>query len=423
MRAALAGLSRFAALAAEPGVPGIALWSVVARLPLGMTTLAVLLEVHRDTGSFGLAGSTTACFALASGISSPLRGRLVDRFGASPVLLVLGVLQPVALLAIVGAGAWFDGAAAVLVAAGVAGACLPPVGPVVRVLWQRLPASELQEAAFSLDAVLLQVIYYAAGPAIVTGLAVVESPALALYVIAALTLAGTVAVALAPACRSWPVDRRRPPLLGALGVPGIPGVLVVALAGAASTGALEVAVTGFATEHHAGKLTGLLLAALGIGSIAGGLWQGIRTSHRPLSGQYRAWLVAMTIGLMPIPLAPGLILLAIFLIIGGFSIAPASIAQFRLIGAMAPPGIITESFTWLLSASLAGTALGNAVAGSAVEVCGARGALLVPVALAALAFGCSSLGIRHARDLDGTVSNRSSIARAAPDSSVPHRHR
>jgi MFS family permease len=386
------GLGRFAALAAEPGVLRVGIPSAMARLPLGMTTLAVLLVVHRNSGSFRLAGVTTACFALASGLSSPVRGRLVDRLGATPVLLVTGSLQPVALVTIVGAGSWFGNELAVLAAAGAAGALLPPVGPVVRVLWQRLPTGALQEAAFSLDAVLLQVIYYVVGPPIVTSLAVLHSPALALYVIAGLTLAGTVAVASAPASRAWPVVRQHPPLLGPLGAPGVPGVLVVVFASAAAIGALEIAVAGFAAEHHAGNLTGLLLAVLGIGSIVGGLWQGIRAGQRSLTVQYRTWIAAMTIGFIPLPWAPELGVLAALLLLGGFSVAPASIVQFRLIGALAPEGMMTEAFTWLLSASLTGTAVGNALGGNAVEICGARGALLAPIALTALAFALSFVG-------------------------------
>lgn len=74
------GLRRYRALGARPGVLAVGIPSIAARLPLGMTTLAMLLAVHAGSGSFGLAASATACFALASGLSSPVRGRLVDRF-------------------------------------------------------------------------------------------------------------------------------------------------------------------------------------------------------------------------------------------------------------------------------------------------------------------------------------------------------
>jgi hypothetical protein len=70
----------------------------------------------------------------------------------------------------------------------------------------------------------------------------------------------------------------------------VTGVLVVVFASVAAIGALEVAVTGFAAEHHAGNLTGLLLAVLGLGSIVGGLWQGIRARQRSLTVQYRGYL-------------------------------------------------------------------------------------------------------------------------------------
>lgn len=75
--------------------------SVLARLPLGMSSLALLLLVQARTGSFGQAGAAVGCFALASAVASPARGRLADRFGPSWILLITGIAQPVALVGVV----------------------------------------------------------------------------------------------------------------------------------------------------------------------------------------------------------------------------------------------------------------------------------------------------------------------------------
>lgn len=378
---------KYSALLAEPPVLRVGLPSVLARLPLGMTTLAVLLLVHQSEGSFGMAGSATACFALASGASSPLRGRAVDRIGAAPVLVVTGLLQPAALVGLVAAcTTGMD--AAVLVAAGVAGALLPPVGPVARVLWQRLPTGAQRQAAYSLDAVVLQVIYYAGGPPLVTGLIVLGSPAFAVAVIAALTLVGTLLVAAAPSVRGWPRPAESAPLLGALAARGVAGVLLVVVVSASAIGALEVAVIAFAADHGAANLGGLLLAVLGIGSIAGGLWYGSRPGHA-LSAGYRRCLVALTIGFVPLFAAPDPVVLAALLLIAGLAIAPASVAQFGMIGALAPARSVTEAFTWLLSASQAGTAAGTGLAGIVTDLVGAPWVLLLPVTLAAAAVALS----------------------------------
>lgn len=391
------GTARYRALGEQPGAVRIGLPSVVARLPIGMTTLAILLAVHDSSGSFGFAASAAACFAAACGLTSPVRGRLVDRCGAAPVLVVTGTLQAAALAAVAWTAHGRGAEAGVLIAAAAAGALLPPVGPVVRAFWQRLPDPRVRQAAFSLDSLILQVIYYTAGPPLVTLLTAAYGPSAALYTAAALTVAGTLAVASADGIRRWPRSQGRPPLTVVLRAPGLPGVLAVVLVTAAAVSALEVAVTAFAVSRHAGDRSGLLLALLGTGSIIGGLFQGARSWRGSLVTQYQAWLAVLFVLVVPLFAAPGLIVLGILLILAGLAVAPAGSVQFGLTGTLAPEGTVTEAFTWLLSASQAGSALGSAAAGAVAQAHGARGALLVPAVLAAAGLGLSFPGRRRLR--------------------------
>ena len=284
----------------------------------------------------------------------------------------------------------------VLVAAGASGAFLPPVGPVSRTLWRDMLAREdLRQAAFSLDAMILQVLYYAAGPLLVTLLATAGSPALPVWVIAGLTAVGGTTMAAAPAARRRPVrhERRggRSGVLGPLAVPAIWGVLVLVFVNAAAIASVEVGVTAFSAERGAAALSGVTLAMLGVGSIAGGLFQGARTWASPLRRQYSGWLAVLACGFLPLPVAPGVIGLAVLMTLAGLAVAPVGAVQFTLIGDLAPDGTITEAFTWLLSASLAGGATGSALAGLAAES-GGRGALELAVALAVGAALLSLLG-------------------------------
>ena len=50
-------------------------------LSYGMLTLTVLLTVERATGSYRIGGFAVAAWAALSGVSAPIRGRLVDRGG------------------------------------------------------------------------------------------------------------------------------------------------------------------------------------------------------------------------------------------------------------------------------------------------------------------------------------------------------
>ena len=70
-------------------VPGAALFSstgLVARLPISMVSLGIVLLVSSATGSYGLAGSVAAAYLLANGGFAILQGRLIDRLGQSRVL-------------------------------------------------------------------------------------------------------------------------------------------------------------------------------------------------------------------------------------------------------------------------------------------------------------------------------------------------
>jgi MFS family permease len=55
--------------------------SVVARLPLAMFSIALLVHARHLTGSFAAAGLVTGAYAGAVGVGGPLLGRLVDRRG------------------------------------------------------------------------------------------------------------------------------------------------------------------------------------------------------------------------------------------------------------------------------------------------------------------------------------------------------
>ena len=54
--------------------------ALVARLPIGINGLAVVLFLREETGSFSIAGAVAGGLALGVGVGAPLLGRLVDRF-------------------------------------------------------------------------------------------------------------------------------------------------------------------------------------------------------------------------------------------------------------------------------------------------------------------------------------------------------
>ncbi len=80
------GLARYRELFANPHAAGLLAWSIVARLPVGMAALALVLLVRGAGAGYGEAGLVAAAYAIAVAIGAPYGGRQVDRRGARRVL-------------------------------------------------------------------------------------------------------------------------------------------------------------------------------------------------------------------------------------------------------------------------------------------------------------------------------------------------
>lgn len=79
-------VARYRSVLSVPGSPALIVSALLARLPLGMYSLAFLLLVRETHHSYAVAGLTVGAYAFCNAASAPLEGRLVDRFGRARVL-------------------------------------------------------------------------------------------------------------------------------------------------------------------------------------------------------------------------------------------------------------------------------------------------------------------------------------------------
>src|SRR5918992_559846 len=77
--------------------------ALVARLPIGINGLAVVLFLREETGSFAVPGAVAGGLALGMGVGAPFMGRLVDRLGAR-VLLPLALGNAAGILSLLALG-------------------------------------------------------------------------------------------------------------------------------------------------------------------------------------------------------------------------------------------------------------------------------------------------------------------------------
>jgi MFS family permease len=178
----------YPALLRVPGGPAFSAAAFVARLPISMLGIAIVLLVSSSTHHYGLAGGVSATFAISGAIAQPRLSRLVDRFGqarAVPPQVAVATAGIVTLvwLASAHAPAWTLFPAAV-----VGGAAYPNLGSLVRARWSKALSGQPElRTAYSLESILDEVIFVL-GPPFVTLLAAKVGAAQALLVAVTLVL-------------------------------------------------------------------------------------------------------------------------------------------------------------------------------------------------------------------------------------------
>ena len=395
------GLPRYAALFRAPHVRRLILSGLLARLPMGMIGLALLLLVRDAGGSYAAAGGVSGAYFVATAVGAPIAGRRVDRRGQTRILLPRAVIFP-ALLAVVCVLAVVDAPLALIgVCAAAAGALMPPVGASLRSLWPRLfSGSELRAAAYALEASLQEIIFIV-GPLLVAVLAATVSPVLALAVAAATGGIGTTLIAVSEPVRAWrPEERRAASILGALDSPGVRTLVGLSACLGLGFGATEVSFPAFAEAHGGAELGSIPISLFAAGSLVGGLVTGARVTVPPLR-LLRTGSLLLAAGLTLPLLGWSLPSMAVFAFLAGLPIAPVVMAAYGLIDAVATPGTAAEAFAWISTAVFVGFSVGTPVGWVLIDAVGVRASLGLGAAAVAVGAVLVALGPGLEQDLGG----------------------
>ena len=358
--------------------------SVVARMPISMAPLAMVLLIQQIRGSYAVAGVVTAGYALGATLGTPLLGRLVDRVGQPRVVGPTGLVSAAFLVALALTASAGAPDAVLVPLAGAAGLAAPPFGAVMRGAWRvALPGELERRAAYALDAVAIEFVFVV-GPLLVGLLLVTTPSAVPLLVTAGLLAAGSVVYARAPAVRAW---RPEPHPDGQGSVPsplasaGVRSVLAVTLLVAVGFAHVDLSIAATAREAlgDPGRV-GLLFACIAGGSTAGGLWYGSRHWAGPERRRLPIALAGVTVGLAAVAVLlggltgavrrPPFVLLAALLVVAGMCIAPALIAINNLVDGLSPRSRLSEAQAWVSTMYTAGGAAGTALAGLLVDTGG-----------------------------------------------------
>jgi MFS family permease len=411
-----AGLRPYQEVLSDRRAVAFSLAGFVARLPMSMTGIGIVLLVSLTTGSFGLAGLLTGATTVAAAVVAPLWGRATDRVGQARVLLLTVVINvlSVALLVTAIELAW-PLAVSFTAAIGV-GIGFSMAGSAVRARWTlRLNGSPLLHTAYALEAMLDEVVFII-GPVLVTFLATALHPALGVSVSAVIGLIG--AVALAGQRSSQPPIRSIPH--GHAGSRRLPWRVLLPVAIASSAlgmvfGAMEVNIVAFAKEAGVLPYAGFILVAWSFGSLVAGAVTGAIIWRSSPAKRFRVSASLLALSLLPLPFVDHPVGVALLLILSGMAIAPTLIATIGVIQSAVDQSRLTEALAWNSTGMVAGVAVGAAAVGYVIDSSGAQ-AGFVAVAIAGLLLTLSALFVRGPRASIELDAHQTTSRALSPDS-------
>jgi hypothetical protein len=355
---------------ARPGALAFSVAGFVARLPISMLALAIVLLLTGTGRSYALAGAVAATVSLLNAIAGPRIGRLVDRHGQAPVLRATALVHSAALLGLIAAGTAHAPGPLLFLPAAVAGLTFVSVGGLVRARWSALVGGSKElHTAYAFESVVDEVIFIV-GPLAVTALATVVHPAAGVAAVVVLVLGGALALGVQRATeppRTADPDRgrtaglRSPGLFVVVGVFGCLGALF---------GAFEVSVVAFTTAAGARGSAGVVLAAYALGSMIAGLGYGSVHWRTPAATRFRFGALAMGASLLPLPFVDGVGTLTALAFVAGFAISPTLISGNDLVQRLVPGARLTEGLAWTTTGISLGLTVGAATAGRLIDSVG-----------------------------------------------------
>ncbi|MET9514067.1 MFS transporter [Streptomyces sp. NPDC002994] len=339
--------------------------TLVGRLPNATAPIAIVLFTRAEGGSYSLAGGLAAVYGLGNAVGQPLLGRAVDLYGQPRVQLPAAVLSALGMVLLTFAG--IDPLALAYAAVALAGLFTPPLEGGLRALWPNVLGREDRvHRAYAMDAVA-QEIMFTVGPLLVTLLVALWSPAAALLVINVIGVLGALSVVLSKPSRTWRSAPREAHWLGALRSPGLLALLGSFFFIGLALGSITVAGVAYADDHGREAVYGWLMAALGLGALAGGMVYGARQWAGAPERRLRFIVALLALGYLPLMLTPGIPAMVVLAAVSGVFLAPALACAFIVVDRHAPRGTVTEAFSWLVTTFGVGAAVGTGAAGPAVE--------------------------------------------------------
>jgi len=387
-------LTAYRRVYARPGALAFSATALVARLPISMMTLGIVLLVSTLSGSYGLAGQVSAAYIVGNAVFAIPHGRLADRFGQGRVLYVDTVVFAVTTTLMIVSITEDWSTPWPHVWAALAGAAIPQIGTMVRARWAHLlPVASERHTAFAAESVFDEVVFVT-GPAVVTFLATSFAPQAGLVAAVTVGTIGTLGLAVQrrtePPAHPRDATTERDPMPWGLLVPLTAGAIALG----SLFGALEVATVAFADDAGHKSFSGVMLGAFSLGSLIAGVVAGTVVWQRGPLERVRIGSALLAVGTVSLPFLPGLEVATAALFVTGMALAPTLITLFSLIEASVPRSRLNEAMGFVQTGMSGGIAPGAWLAGLVADEASGSAAYWVCTVSAALA-ALAAVFIRH----------------------------
>lgn len=427
-------VSPYARLFAIPGAKAFCFSGAVARLPMSMMSLGIVLALNHVYNNWTVAGSMSAVYILAVAAVTPLYARLFDRFGQYRVGRFALTLQVLSMLGFAAAVLMRVPIPWLFVLAVVMGSTQFAFGALVRTRWTYALRNEVDKqllnTAYALEAAIDEVVFIM-GPILSAFLATSVHPVSQLFVpTLACGIGGTiflslrdtqppvmreVQVAAAPAddddvrramasddasnasrsgagedaadsleLRSLHRQGAKPKSV--LLYPGIIPVLAVFVVFNVSFNAFDVSMTATMKAMGVEQFLGLQLAMFALGSLIGAFIFGSRQFKGSNWSHMILFLSLLTVGFIAFRLSmDNLVLLGAFEILAGLCVSPLFATGNLIVKDIVPASSLTEGFSWVTTAGTVGVAMGSTLAGAVIDASNPHVSMMIPW----IATGCA----------------------------------
>ena len=435
-------MSNYVRLFSFEGTRAFCISGAIARLPISMMGLGIVLALNHIYNNWTIAGTMSAAYVLSQAAVTPLYAKLFDRFGQRKVGVIALSAQVICMLSFATAALFHIPLPILFALAILMGVTQFAFGALVRTRWAYTLKNQsddtLLNVAYALESGIDEIVFIF-GPILAAWLATSVHPVSQLFVpVLASGLGGAwflslkntqpavvkiVQVETAPASdedvqnaisdQSEDVQKsnnatklidklslkqlrntnRKNKPKNVLLYRGIIPLVIMFLVFNMSFSAFDVSVTAAMRAQGLDKLIGLQLALFACGSLVGAVIFGSHKFRGSNWSHLIVFLSLLTVGfiLMNINI-DRLVLLSIFELLSGLCVSPIFATGNLIVKDTIPEHSLTEGLSWLPTASAVGASLGSMVAGFAIDAWSSHGGMMVPWISTLIAIPIASIG-------------------------------